>query len=106
MNNSDPFGDIAALPRLDHVTIGNNEIRAGQRVRLRPLGRGDIMDIALDGMPATIVSIEQDFENRIHLAVTLDDDPGRDLGASGLPGHRFFFGVDEVDILEGNGKTP
>jgi hypothetical protein len=46
-----------------------------------------------------IASIEQDFENRIHLAVTVDDDPGRDLGLTGKPGHRFFFGPDEVEIM-------
>ena len=58
------------------------------------------MDIALDGMTATIVAIEQDYENRVHLAVTVDDDPGSDLGRDGKPGHRFFFGIDEVEPAE------
>jgi hypothetical protein len=75
-------------------------LKAGDRVRLRPLGRSDVMDIALDGKAATIVAIEQDFENRVHVAVTVDDDPGRDLGLRGQPGHRFFFGVDEVEPLD------
>jgi hypothetical protein len=91
--------------RHSHRRNSGQALFAGRRVRLRPLGRGDIMAIALDGMTATIVSIEQDFENRIHLAVMLDDDPGRDLGASGQPGHRFFFGVDEVELLAKDGDA-
>jgi len=37
--------------------------------------------------------------------VTVDDDPGADLGALGLPGHRFFFFADEVERL-GEEGTP
>jgi len=83
--------------KLDHARIGYVTLKAGDRVRLRPLGRADILDLALEGKAATIASIEQDFEGRIYLAVTLDDDPGRDLGLAKQPGHRFFFGVEEVE---------
>jgi hypothetical protein len=76
------------------------DLKPGSRVRLRPLGRADIMDIALEGKTAVIAAIEQDFEDRVYLAVTLDDDPGRDLGELRQPGHRFFFGVEEVELLE------
>ena len=34
-----------------------------------------------------------------HVAVTLDDDPGRDLGEARFLGHRFFFRPDEVEPL-------
>ena len=85
--------------RLECVHVGPAEIREGNRVRLRPRGRADIFDMALDGKIATVEAIEQDFENRIYLAVTIDDDPGRDLGALRQPGHRFFFMVDEVEPL-------
>jgi hypothetical protein len=71
----------------------------GDRVRLRPGRRGDILDLALDGKTATIVSIEQDFEGRMFFAVTLDDDPGRDLGMDGKPGHRFFFRREELALV-------
>lgn len=73
----------------------------GDRVRLRPRGRADIFDLALAGRSATILSVEQDFEDRVYYTVTVDDDPGRDLGAEGKPGHRFFFAPDEVEHLEG-----
>ena len=43
----------------------------------------------LAGQVATIESIEQDFEDRVYLAVTVDDDPGRDLGAAASPATAF-----------------
>jgi hypothetical protein len=86
-------------PPPDHARVGEVLLRPGDRVVLRPLGRADIFDLVLDGKTATIASIEQDFEGRIALAVTVDDDPGRDLGLAKQPGHRFFFGVEEVELL-------
>lgn len=71
--------------------------RAGDRVRLRPRPGADILDLALAGKLATVESVEHDFEGRVHLAVVLDDDPGRELGMMRQPGHRFFFGADEVE---------
>ena len=85
--------------RVECIQVGPAELRAGDRVRLRPLGRADIMDIALTGKIATIEAIEQDLEGRIFLAVTVDDDPGKDLGLLRQPGHRFFFRPDDVEPL-------
>ena len=73
--------------------------KAGDRVRLRPRRRADILDLALEGKEATIVAVEQDFEGRLHVAVTVKDDPGSDLGEAGFPGHRFFFRPEEVERL-------
>lgn len=77
------------------------ELAVGARVRLNPKNRGDIFDIALKDKIAVVQSIERDFENRLHVAVTLLDDPGSDLGQSGFPGHRFFFSTDEVERVGG-----
>jgi hypothetical protein len=84
---------------LDHVQVLGVDLRPGDHVCLRPRAGGDIMDLALAGKVATIESIEQDYENKIHLAVVLDDDPGRDLGLLRQPGHRFFFTPAEVEPL-------
>lgn len=73
--------------------------REGDRVRLRPQGRADILDLALQGREATIVKIEEDLEGRRYVAVTVADDPGSDLGRAGFPGHRFFFRPEEVELL-------
>ena len=51
-------------------------------------------------MTATVESIEQDYEGQVYLAVTVDEDPGRDLGVLRQPGHRFFFRPEEVEPLE------
>jgi hypothetical protein len=78
--------------RVECVHLGDRELRPEDRLCLRPRNRADIVDMALDGMTATITTIEQDFEGRIHLAVTVDDDPGRDLGDDA-------FGVEVVQRL-------
>jgi hypothetical protein len=90
--------------RVECIHIGAAEIRAGDRVRLQPRGRADIFDLALAGKAATIEAIEQDFEGRVYLAVLVDDDPGKDLGALRQPGHRFFFQPEEVVPL-GEGSS-
>src|SRR5580698_11377219 len=95
----DPMQDHKALQKALSAGI---ELKPGDRVRLCPHGGADIFDIALAGKTATIAAIEQDLENRIHLAVTVDDDPGKDLGLQGKPGHRFFFGLEEVELLDSN----
>lgn len=91
--------------RIECLHIGRAEVRSGDRVRLRPRGRADIFDLALAGKVATVESIEEDYDGRAYVAVTVDDDPGRDLGALRLPGHRFFFSPEEVEPLTG-GEAP
>jgi hypothetical protein len=92
----DFFG--ANIP-LQSVMVAGVRLRPGDGVRIRPKGRSDIMDIALSGQRATIEAIEQDLEERIHLALVVEKDPGKDLGLMRQPGHRFFFGVDEVEPI-------
>jgi hypothetical protein len=101
MRDWDPLNDKVPL---DRVQVGATVYWPGDRVRLWPLGRADIFDMALEGKTATIAAIEQDFEDRIYLAVTVDDDPGKDLGALRQPGHQFFFGVEEVEPLGTEGE--
>ena len=85
--------------RLESCKVGDVDVRIGDRVRLRPRAGGDIFDLALADQVAIIESIEQDYENNVHLAVVLEDDPGRDLGMLRQPGHRFFFTTAEVEPL-------
>lgn len=84
---------------LEYVEVDGVPVKKGDSVRLRPRKGGDIFDIALDGKTATIEAIEQDYENKIHLAVIVDDDPGKDMGFLRQPGHRFFFTPEEVEPL-------
>jgi hypothetical protein len=87
-------------PKLAIIRVAGTLYRVGDRVRLWPMGDADILDIAMKGKDATIVAIEQDYEDRVYLAVTIDDDPGQDMGIAGKPGHRFFFRPEEVEPLE------
>ncbi len=82
---------------LETVTVGGVQLKTGDRVRIRPKKRSDVMDIALNGKIAIIESVMQDVENEVQFALVLDDDPGRDLGMMRQPGHRFFYGADEVE---------
>ena len=83
----------------ESVSISGVEVKKGDRVRLRPRAGGDIFDLALDGKTAVIEAIEQDYEGKLHLAVVLEDDPGKDMGMLRQPGHRFFFSTEEVQPL-------
>jgi hydrogenase maturation protease len=86
-------------PGPDTVLVEGVTLRARSRVRLRPHGGGDIMDLALAGRIAVIEGIDQDTDGNLSLAVVVVDDPGRDLGERRQPGHRFFFAPDEVEPL-------
>jgi hypothetical protein len=100
----DPF-EIEGLERPAplSVTVGGVEVRGGSRVRLWPQAGRDIFDIALSGKVAIVETIEQDFEDRILLSVSVEDDPGREMVDMPVLGHRFFFSPEEVEPLEGEG---
>lgn len=78
---------------------GAAPVQAGDRVRICPKSRADAMDMILDGKIAVVEAVEQDAEGKFHLALVLDDDPGRDLGMLRQPGHRFFYGIEEVEPI-------
>ena len=86
-------------PAIDQITAGGVEFRIGDRVRLSPRNRGDIIDVALAGKIGIIESIEQDYEGKVQVAIVIEDDPGRDLGMLRQPGHRFFFDVEEIEAV-------
>jgi hypothetical protein len=97
----DFFREQEGRPELQSVVVGGIELQKGSRVLLWPRSGRDTMDLALAGKAGFIESIEQDYEDRIQLAVTLEDDPGRELGQDrNVLGHRFFFSPEEVVPLE------
>ena len=96
----DFFREHEERPALRSVVVGGVEIEKGSRVLLWPGAGGDIMDLALRGKVAFVEGIEQDYEGRVYIAVTLEEDPGRDLGEDRFLGHRFFFSPGEVEPLD------
>jgi len=98
----DPF-EVEGLerPAPQSIVVDGVEIKSRSRVRLWPKGGRDIFDIALSGKAAVVEKIEQDFEDRILLAVSVEDDPGREMVDMPVLGHRFFFSPEEVEPLDG-----
>jgi len=92
--------------RLESVRVDGGDVKPGDQVRLRPGKRADIFDSVLDGRVAVIAAIEQDLEDRVHVAVVLPDDPGRDLGEMRQIGHRFFFSPSELELLPASEARP
>ena len=85
--------------RRNSATVNGVTLKAGDRVRIRPKRRADVMDIALEGKIAIIEAVEEDVDKNVHFAVVLEDDPGRDIGLMRHVGHRFFYAADEVEPL-------
>jgi hypothetical protein len=96
----DFFRELEERPTLESVNVSGVEVKKGSRVLLWPSSGGDIMDIALKEKVAIVEGIEQDYEDRVYIAVTLEDDPGRDLGGDRILGHRFFFSPEEIEPLD------
>lgn len=86
-------------PSPQSVELGGTTIQAGSQVLLCPRAGGDVMDAALVGRRALVEGIDEAEDGTIHLAVVVEDDPGRALGEDRHIGHRFFFGLDEVAPL-------
>lgn len=92
-------GDPFAANTLTSVQVFGIEVKRGDRVRLWPQRQADIFDMALAGKLATVEAIEQTVEDEVYLAVTVDDDPGSDLGNLRQIGHRFFFRAEEIEPI-------
>jgi hypothetical protein len=100
-NNEIKTGDpFVERPPLESVSVFGVELRKGDRVRLWPQKKADIMDMALEGKVAVIEAIEEDLEGNAQFAVVVEEDPGRDMGILRQAGHRFFFSPNEIEPLQ------
>jgi hypothetical protein len=70
--------------------------RKGAKVVLRPGTERDVYDRMLDGRTATIERIYLDYEDRAHIAVTVDDDPAQELFRE--TGRYLFFRAGELEL--------
>ena len=84
-------------PERASITIGDVRVAAGTRVRLTPRRRADAQDMFLAGRIATIAAIFRDLEDKVHIAVTVDDDPAADLQQSS--GRYWYFAPEEMAPL-------
>jgi hypothetical protein len=84
-------------PGEPEVTTGGVRFVRGATLVLRPGTDRDPYDRMLDGRRATLERIYIDYDDRVHLAVTVDDDPGQDLMRE--TGRYLFFFPHEVQTL-------
>jgi hypothetical protein len=80
----------------DKIMVAGTELRIGSPVRLNPKGKAEVFDVVLKGKTATIASLEEDFEGRVFVTVTVSEEFTKDMGQFG---HRFFFQTDEVEPI-------
>jgi hypothetical protein len=76
--------------------VGGVQYRKGDKVQLK-LGKrlSDAMDMMMDNKMATIEIIYTDYEYKINIAVTLDDDPGQEMKRE--LGLYLYFSTDEME---------
>lgn len=95
----DPESDRSVDPATDRVVVDGRDVGAGSRVRLRPgLRRSDAQDLFLHGRDARVEAVLHDVDGGVHLAVTVEDDPGADIRRE--QGRFLYFQPDEVTPLE------
>jgi hydrogenase maturation protease len=104
-SEADVFLEDLSHPGPQEIAVAGCLLRPGSRVRLRPRPGGDVLDGVLAGRAAMIEGIEQDDRGTAHVAVILDDDPGRDLAATCHPTRRFLFMTDEIEPID-EGAAP
>ncbi|MFE0464429.1 hypothetical protein ACFW1A_34770 [Kitasatospora sp. NPDC058965] len=94
-----PEADAAVDPGTDRVLVDGVAVAAGSRVLLRPgLRRTDAQDLFLQGRAAVVEAVIHDVDGAVHVAVTLEDDPGTELRR--LQGRFWYFQPDELAPLE------
>lgn len=95
----DPAGADAADPVPDHALVDGTPVGVGSRVLLRPgLRRTDAQDLFLKGRAARVEAVLHDVDGGVHLAVTVEGDPGADIRRE--QGRFLYFQPDEVTPLE------
>ncbi|KJK59360.1 hypothetical protein [Saccharothrix sp. ST-888] len=95
----DPGADRSVDPAVDRVVVDGRSVGAGSRVLLKPgQRRTDAQDLFLHGRTALVEAVLRDVDGSVHLAVTVDDDPGADLWRA--QGRFRYFQPDEVTPLE------
>ncbi|CAN5443931.1 hypothetical protein BH10ACT11_BH10ACT11_07000 [soil metagenome] len=84
-------------PGEPEVTVDGSTFHKGGKVMLRPGTDRDVYDKMLDGRMATIERIYYDYENAVHIAVTVDGSAEQELFRS--TGRYLFFKPHEVEAV-------
>ena len=79
------------------VTFAGQTYRRGDKVLLHPPASNDVYDKMLEGRPATIHRLFLRVDDRLHIGVTVDDDPMQEI--LGESGRFLFFFAEEVELV-------
>jgi hypothetical protein len=83
-------------PGEQEAVVGGVTIRRGAKLVLRPRVGADAQDFLLEGRTATLERIYVDYDDTVHLAVTIDSDPMQHVLRES--GRFLFFKPDEVEV--------
>ncbi len=86
---NDPPGEKTA-------PVGDHVLKRGDKLILRPPPDADVYDRMLEGRTATIGRFFYDDQNRLHIGVTVDDDPMSEIFSES--GRFIFFFENEVEV--------
>jgi hypothetical protein len=81
----------------ERVVVEGRTFSRGGQVVLRPERNRNAQDHLLDGRSATIERIYIDYDDQVHLCVTVDDDPGQDIMRD--IGRYLYFKPTEVEVI-------
>jgi hypothetical protein len=81
----------------EDVVVDGRTFSRGGHVVLRPEANRNAQDHLLDGRSATIERIYIDYDDQVHLCVTVDDDPGQDIMRD--IGRYLYFKPTEVEVI-------
>ena len=77
------------------IEVDGRRFARGGHVVLRPERNRNAQDHLLEGRSATIERIYVDYDDQVHLCVTVDDDPGQDIMRD--IGRYLYFKPSEVE---------
>lgn len=77
--------------------VNGVQVSKGHKVVIRPGADADLHARLLDGRTATVERIFIDYDEKVYLAVTVDDDPGQELMRE--TGRFLFFFAPEVEVV-------
>jgi hypothetical protein len=93
----DPGMDASVDPDTDEVLVGATFVHKGDRVVLRPGRRADEQDLFVAGKTAVIAGVFRDVDGEVHVAVTIEDDPGAEMDE--WYGRFRYFAPDELEVV-------
>jgi hypothetical protein len=79
------------------IEVGGRTFVRGGHVVLRPAPGRNAQDHLIEGRTATIERILVDYDDQVHLCVTVDDDPGQDIMRD--IGRYLYFKPAEVEEI-------